>query len=145
MNKIVVENALDYPNAIKFLTILSSIVLVLSGYLNHHIGLSILVIFIATTPSTLTIAIRSEKISYAKEFKRSWADWVMKNTNNLLLIGGIAAFVCGLTAEHLLFALWLGILYITATVLAVVCLEDRKEVQFLPERESLTLVLTGSH
>ncbi len=119
MNKIAVENVLDYPNATKFLTILGWILLVLSGYSNHHIGISILIIFFATIPLTLTIAIRSEKMSHAKEFKRSWADWVMENTNNFLLVGGIATFVYGLTTENLLFALWLGVMYITAVALAM--------------------------
>ena len=119
MNKIAVENALDYPNATKFLTVLGWILLVLSGYSNHHIGLAIVVIFIVTMPLTLTIATRSEKMSYAKEFKRSWADWVMENTNNFLLVGGITAFVYGFTTENLLFALWLGVMYITATALAM--------------------------
>ena len=70
-------------------------------------------------PLTLTIAIRSEKMSYAKEFKRSWADWVMENTNNFLLAGGIVTFVYGVTTENLLFAIWLGVMYITATALAM--------------------------
>jgi len=119
MNKTTVGGALDYPNFTKLLVFLGAGILLVSGYLNLHIAQSAVVIFFATMPLTLTVALRSESLSYATEFRRSWADWVMENTNNFLLIGGIATFVYGLVNESFIFAAWLGLIYIVTISLAM--------------------------
>ena len=119
MNKTAAGDSLDYPKFTKLLTVLGWGLLLLSAYSNTHMGLCIAVILIGTMPLTLTIAIRSESLSYAKDFRRSWVDKVMENANNILLVGGVVAVVYGFKTENILFTLWLGVIYIITVSLAM--------------------------
>ena len=118
MMKASIEHAADYPRLVKALTYIGWLFTIAAGLANYDLGLLILVVFFGVLPITMLVAIRSEQMSYAPSFRRSWVDWVLENTNNLLLIGGVATAIYGFL-ESFLFGILAGFMYIVTISLTM--------------------------
>ena len=113
-----VDQILEYRNITRALMVFGIVLVLASCALDQRILTASLVILLLSLPLTLIIAIRTEKIAHASEFKRTWTDWLMEQTNTILLIAGIVVFGYGLTVG-ILFGLWISVIYVAVISLSM--------------------------